>query len=118
MQMAGLAGIAGWRWIFIIEGIVRFDTQKSSQIGQTKALTECGNLKVTCVVAFFAYFLLVDFPEKAHKSWKFLNQQESDFIIRRLNKDRGDALPDKFKLGRFLRPALDFKLWALGLISL
>ncbi|CAF9932168.1 MAG: hypothetical protein HETSPECPRED_008285 [Heterodermia speciosa] len=93
MQMDGLAGKAGWRWIFIIEGTI------------------------TCVVSFGAYFFLVDFPEKAHTSWNFLNQQECDFVIRRVNKDRGDALPESFTLARFLKPALDFKLWAFALIS-
>ncbi|KAL8789791.1 MAG: hypothetical protein Q9195_006683 [Heterodermia aff. obscurata] len=94
MQMDGLAGKAGWRWIFIIEGMV------------------------TCVVSLGAYFFLVDFPENAHTSWNFLNQQECDFVIRRVNKDRGDALPESFTLARFLKPALDFKLWVFALISL
>ncbi|KAL8713143.1 MAG: hypothetical protein Q9220_002664 [cf. Caloplaca sp. 1 TL-2023] len=94
MQMGGLAGKAGWRWIFIMEGLL------------------------TCIVAGFAYFLLVDFPEKAHKSFHFLNVQERDFIIRRVNKDRDDALPEPFTLARFLKPGLDFKLWILALISL
>lgn len=93
MQMDGLSGLAGWRWIFIMEGLV------------------------TCLVAFGAYFAIIDFPEKAHTSYKFLNKQECDFILRRINKDRDDAIAESFTLSRFLRPALDFKLWVLALIS-
>ncbi|CAL8574751.1 hypothetical protein XPA_000704 [Xanthoria parietina] len=93
MQMDGLHGMRGWRWIFIMEGVF------------------------TCVCSFFAYFLLVDFPDKADQSWRFLNRDERDFIVRRINKDRDDAIPEKFTLARFLRPALDIKIWILAFIS-
>ncbi|KAL8694366.1 MAG: hypothetical protein Q9224_003582, partial [Gallowayella concinna] len=72
---------------------------------------------VTCVTSFFAYFFLVDFPEKADQSWKFLNKDERDFIVRRINKDRDDVIPEKFTIARFLKPALDIKLWILAFIS-
>ena len=75
-------------------------------------------LKITCVASFFAYFFLVDFPEKADKSWKFLDKAERDFIIRRVNKDRGDALTEKFTITRFLKPGLDVKIWILAFLSL
>ncbi|KAI4232785.1 MAG: hypothetical protein LQ349_004789 [Xanthoria aureola] len=93
MQMDGLHGMRGWRWIFIMEGVF------------------------TCLCSFFAYFLLVDFPDKADQSWRFLNRDERDFIVRRINKDRDDAIPEKFTLARFLRPALDIKIWILAFIS-
>ncbi|KAI9789535.1 MAG: hypothetical protein M1833_002301 [Piccolia ochrophora] len=92
MQMEGLRGYRGWRWIFIMEGIL------------------------TCLIGIAGYWLLVDFPEQAHNSWKFLNQRETAFIIDRVNKDRNDAHPEPFKLSRYLRPALDPKIWAFGLI--
>ena len=76
------------------------------------------SLKFTCICSFFAYFLLVDFPDKADQSWRFLNTDERDFIVRRINKDRDDAIPEKFTLARFLRPALDIKIWILAFISL
>lgn len=93
MQMDGLAGKTGWRWIFIIEGII------------------------TCLASFFAYFFLVDFPEKADQSWNFLSKEERDFVIRRINKDRDDAILERFTVARFLKPALDIKIWILALIS-
>ena len=65
-----------------------------------------------------AYFFLVDFPDKANESWKFLSIEERDFVIRRINKDRDDVTPEKFAIKKFLKPALDIKLWILAFISL
>ena len=92
MQMNGLAGITGWRWIFIMEGVI------------------------SCLIALLGAWLLVDFPEEAHKCWRFLSADECAFIIRRVNKDRGDALPEPFTFSRFLRPALDLKIWGFAVI--
>lgn len=60
MHMVG--GLEGWRWIFILEGIV------------------------TVLVAFAAFFLLYDFPETA----SFLTEEERAFVIHRL-KYQGDT---------------------------
>ncbi|KAL8813285.1 MAG: hypothetical protein Q9223_007076 [Gallowayella weberi] len=70
------------------------------------------------VVYLLATWYTRYFPEKADQSWKFLNKEERDFIVRRINKDRDDVIPEKFTITRFLRPALDIKLWILAFISL
>ncbi|PVH98127.1 hypothetical protein DM02DRAFT_467425, partial [Periconia macrospinosa] len=88
-KMKGIAGLSGWRWIFIMEVI-------------------------TGVIAFVAFFFLVGFPEEAHKSWNFLTEQKRDFVLRRVNRDRGDALTEPFSLKAFLKPAADFKLWVFA----
>ena len=54
--MDGIAGLAGWRWIFILEGLA------------------------TVVVAVAAFFLLHDFPETAN----FLTEEERAFIVFRI----------------------------------
>ncbi|KAI1616636.1 phthalate transporter [Exophiala viscosa] len=94
MQMDGLAGLSGWRWIFIIEGIV------------------------TCLLAFVAYFIIVDFPEDSPKSWHFLNEAEAAWVVARIEKDRSDTLPDKFSVGKYLRNALDSKVWAFAWLTM
>ena len=94
MQMSGLEGLTGWRWIFIIEGTL------------------------TCALGIAGYWLLVDFPDQAHKSWKFINEREAKFIIDRVNKDRGDAKIQAFSWGKFLRGGLDPKIWGYALVSL
>lgn len=74
--------------------------------------------KITCAASFLAYLFFVDFLEKADKSWRFLNTDEGDFILRRINKDRDDAKVESFSLGRFLRPARNLEIWIFALISL
>ena len=94
-RMEGLAGIAAWRWIFIMEGLS------------------------TCAVAFIGFLLLVNLPSDAHKAWKFLTKSEAEFLGRLVDEDRHDAdAEESFNLKRFLRPALDAKVWAFGFIYL
>jgi hypothetical protein len=60
--------------------------------------------------------MLVDFPDKAHRSWRFLSEKECSFMISRINRDRADAEREPFSLGRFLKPALDLKIWGFAVI--
>jgi MFS family permease len=67
-------GIAGWRWIFIMQGVL------------------------TCVVACLGYVLVIDFPEVAAKRRyliRFLQPREIEFMIARLEQDRDDVRPEK-----------------------
>lgn len=52
--MDGVGGYAGWRWIFILEGLF------------------------TVVVAFLSFWVIQDYPETA----KFLSEEESKSSIR------------------------------------
>ena len=61
---------------------------------------------------------MVDFPDKAYKSWRFLNEKECAFIVRRINRDRADGDAEPFTLKRFLTPALDLKVWGFAMIFL
>ncbi|KAE8402223.1 major facilitator superfamily domain-containing protein [Aspergillus pseudonomiae] len=91
-HMDGIENLAGWRWIFIIEGVI------------------------TLAIGLLAFVMLVDFPDKAHRSWRFLSERECAFVIRRVNRDRGDAEPEDFSIKNFLRHAADIRLWGYGLI--
>jgi sugar phosphate permease len=93
-QMAGEADYAAWRWIFIMEGII------------------------TCLIGIAGYIFMIDFPENAPKAWRFLSQPEADFIKRRINRDRQDAENENFSWSRFLKPALDLKIWVFALMFL
>jgi hypothetical protein len=44
----------------------------------------------------------------------FLNERESAFIVAGIEKDRADAIPEPFKLARYLRNALDLKVWGFA----
>lgn len=88
--MNGLSGLVGWRWIFIIECVI------------------------SILAALVSYYFIVDFPEEAHKSWRFLSKDERDFVIRRVNRDRADAVTEQFSVGAFLPPAMDPKIWVFA----
>ncbi|CBF78998.1 hypothetical protein AN7137.2 [Aspergillus nidulans FGSC A4] len=92
MQLDGSQGLAGWRWIFILEGVI------------------------TGAIGVLAIIFLVDFPDRAHKSWKFLSERECAFVVRRINRDRSDGDAEPFSLKRFLKPALDLKIWGFAVI--
>ncbi|KAK4628549.1 uncharacterized protein CLAFUR5_04001 [Fulvia fulva] len=93
MQMGGLADLGGWRWIFIMEGIL------------------------TVLVATVGYFFLVPFPDDhPEKCWGFLNAREVAFVIASIETDRADTKPEPFSPVKFLRPGLDPKVWGFALI--
>lgn len=61
--------------------------------------------------------MLVDFPDKAHTSWKFLTEREAKFIINRVDRDRGDAKPEPWNTRKFFRGGADLKVWGYALVS-
>lgn len=88
IQMEGLAGIRGWRWIFIIEGII------------------------TVVLAVVGYLMIVDFPDKVHLSKRpFLDANELHLLKERLEADRGDSEFDKITLKVVGRVFLNWQIW-------
>jgi len=69
---------------------------------------------ITCVFGIIGYFLIVDFPEFASKSYRFLNDREAAFVVVRIEKDRHDAIPEPFYLSVYLKNALDVKVWGFA----
>jgi hypothetical protein len=67
---------------------------------------------LTQLVSIGAWFLIIDFPDKAAKKG-FLTEAESAFIAQRIELDRGDAVPDGLTLVKFGKHLMDLKLWAL-----
>lgn len=66
-KMDGIRGFAGWRWIFILEGLL------------------------TVVVSVFFYFWLPDFPEDV----KWLTKEEKEFVSARLRADQGRSAAER-----------------------
>ncbi|KAL9071706.1 MAG: hypothetical protein Q9157_005362 [Trypethelium eluteriae] len=85
VKMDGVGGYAGWRWIFIIEGLA------------------------TIVVALVAKFLIVDWPHQA----KFLNMEEKARLAARMEHDAagGVARMDTFNAPAFKRIVGDWKIY-------
>ncbi|KAF3764268.1 MFS general substrate transporter [Cryphonectria parasitica EP155] len=89
-KMDGVGNLAGWRWIFILEGIV------------------------TVLIAFASFWLLHDFPETA----KFLTEEERAFVVFRL-KYQGQtkettsqvAQAEEFKWKYVAQAFADWQIW-------
>ena len=82
-KMNGIRGYSGWRWIFILEGIL------------------------TCVVAIAFFFLIPCFPEDA----KWLTEEELTYVKARLQVDQGrSAAERKITLHDVGRVFKDFKV--------
>ncbi|CAG8893374.1 unnamed protein product [Penicillium egyptiacum] len=95
MQMDGLGGLAGWRYIFLMEGVLNF------------------------AAAIIGWLLIVEYPLGSHKCWMFLTEKEEAFIIRHIDADRADAAEQfKFNLRDFLRPAKDWKVFTYPMMFL
>jgi sugar phosphate permease len=75
-----------WQWIFIIEGII------------------------TVAVAVAAWFIILDFPDKAEKKG-FLTSSEAAVIMQRIEDDRGDSVNDPLTWEKFWLHLQDIKLW-------
>lgn len=87
------SGLSGWRWIFILQGLL------------------------TVVVGIIGWYFIVDFPELAAKPGMgkgFLNEREAAFIVARIEKDRHDTIPEEFAIGKYMKNALDLKIWGFA----
>ena len=66
-KMDGMLGHRGWRWIFILEGVL------------------------TCVVAIFFFWMIPNFPEDA----KWLKEDERQYVKARLQIDQGRSAAER-----------------------
>ncbi|KAI8293016.1 putative transporter [Colletotrichum sp. SAR 10_98] len=71
---------------------------------------------ITVVVCAIGWFIIIDFPTQAGK---FLKPAEQEFIIARINQDRGDAEEDKIDGAKILHHLKDWRLyfWAFNLMA-
>jgi len=96
IQLDGAHGIAGWRWIFIIEGAI------------------------TIGFAFVGYMLVVGFPDHLLNSDRKsgFTQEELEIVLDRVERDRGDSEPDKLTLNKVLYHSMNWELWMYGFMFL
>ena len=92
--MDGIGGLEGWRWIFILEGIL------------------------TVLVGATLHWTLPDSPETA----KFLKPYEREFLVRRLQQDSGTkagqvATKDTFQWSALRAALFEWKVWCVNHIS-
>lgn len=90
-HMQGIAGLAGWRWVLIIEGLL------------------------ACAFAMISLFLLADWPHQA----RFLSAEERSYWIKRVKTDHQDpARMDRLDKRAVLRTIKDWKIWCGALMYL
>jgi MFS family permease len=87
-KMDGISGLAGWKWIFILEGLAPI------------------------AVSFTLYFLLPDKPETA----KFLTKREREFVVNRIALHTGSGSgrvtnADKIGLPHIKAGFRDWRVW-------
>lgn len=75
---------------------------------------------MTVIVGSIAYIFLIDFPDRAmeNKHWGFLESNEIEFILRRIDRDRNDAVGEKWNLQAWASSGKDWKIWGFGLCFL
>lgn len=85
--MDGISGYAGWRWIFILEGLL------------------------TAVVSLIFFFLLPDFPEES----KWLREDERAYLTARLRADQGQSARERKIAAKDVGNVFkDIKIWIGG----
>ncbi|KAF4540272.1 MFS transporter [Lasiodiplodia theobromae] len=86
-KMDGVRSYRGWRWIFILEGLL------------------------TVVVSVIFFFVLPNFPEEA----KWLTEEERRYVKARLQADQGRSAAERqITLGDIGRVFKDPKIWVGG----
>ncbi|EKG11490.1 hypothetical protein MPH_11379 [Macrophomina phaseolina MS6] len=86
-KMSGVGGLKGWRWIFIIEGLL------------------------TVVVSLFAYLFITNYPSTA----PFLTTKERTYIEARLTRDSDATASESFSWAGVATCLRDPKCWLYGL---
>ncbi|KAI1941776.1 hypothetical protein LOZ66_001257 [Ophidiomyces ophidiicola] len=89
-QLHGKAGLAGWRWMFLVQGLI------STTIGVT------------------TYWWMIDFPDNAHQSFCFLDEAELHLATKRIQVDRHDAIPEHISWSKIAVNFLDLKLYGFS----
>ncbi|THY37059.1 MFS general substrate transporter, partial [Aureobasidium pullulans] len=82
-KMDGIGGYSGWRWIFIIEGLL------------------------TVIVGIIARFWVCDWPETAN----FLTEEERAMLTTRLQTDSGEAIMNRLDKAATKRIFSDWKIY-------
>ncbi len=86
----GRGGLKGWQWMYIVQGVI------------------------ACIIGIATYWWIVDFPEKAEQSFYFLDENERELAVARIQRDRADVLPTPFSWPEALKHFLDPKIYGFA----
>ena len=102
--MRGIAGLGGWRWIFIIVGLPASVLHTAANVSFKEGLT-------TVVASIASYFFIYNYPATA----KFLTPKEREYVIARLKKDGDASRDEKFSWAGVYQALKDPKVYLYGL---
>lgn len=71
---------------------------------------------ITSGICLVGWFIVVDFPSKADN---FLSPEEKEFVMNRINEDRGDVEQDKMDAAKIMHHLKDWRLygWAFNMMA-
>ncbi|VUC24524.1 unnamed protein product [Clonostachys rosea] len=92
MQMEGVGGLRGWRWIFIIEGLL------------------------TVVISIISFFTILDFPDRAYLKSSLLTKEECDLVMAAIDADRSDAADEPWDFKKWISSGKDPLIYGYALI--
>lgn len=69
---------------------------------------------ITLFLAIFAFTLIPDFPDNN----KFLTPEQTAIVLKRIDDDRGDSIPDEITMQKVWLHLRDWKLWSWGTHSI
>jgi hypothetical protein len=78
---------------------------------------------ITILLGLFGYLTIIDFPDRATKPSPitrrpFLTTQEATLILTRIQRDRGDAVPEKLTWSAIAFHLRDYKIWEFAWLYL
>jgi hypothetical protein len=67
---------------------------------------------ITVLLGILVYFFVSDFPDKN----TFLTPKQTELVLKRVEDDRGDSIPDEVTFKKILLHLTDWKLWVYGML--
>lgn len=61
-------------------------------------------------LGLLTFYFIPDFPDKN----RFLTPQQTELVLKRIEEDRGDSVPDEINLRVVLHHLSDWTLWVYG----
>jgi hypothetical protein len=114
VKLDGTHSVAGWRWIFMF--VLRLLPTLFLRILKVNRIEGA----LTIGVAILGYFIVLNFPDAILASGKkgYFTQAELEVVLDRVERDRGDSLPDKLTQENFWRHISSWQLWMYGFMFL
>jgi hypothetical protein len=107
--LKGKRGLNSWRWIFVRVALPFLSPRYFLSLLLFGQIIEG---TTTMLLGILVFFFVTDFPDKN----KFLTQKQTELVLKRIEEDRGDSVPDEVTFKKVLKHLGDWKVWVFGLM--